>query len=442
MDDNHILDKKIKLNSLLLFIFRVISIVIAFLLVPLLIDYLDMELYGVWLTILSVTMWINYFDIGIGNGLRNKLTEALVEGNKELAKSLISTAYVMLIFISSSTFVIFLLISMLGSWSWVFNIEDIYNAELQLVMLIVVGSGLINFILSLNNHVAYANQDSSFPALRELVFQLFLLIGVIAVLITLKHGSLVSLAIIYMLSTVGSNLMASLYIISKYRSLIPSLKYFSLYHVKPLMSLGGQFFVVQIAALIIFATDNLIITHVIGPSEVTTYNIIYRLFTPIVFLHTILITPLWSAFTESYTNGNFEWIKSNLKTLNKYTSLLLLLTIALALSVKPIILLWLKDSSFYNPSLVVVMALYTFISIWNNNYAYFLNGISKLKLQIYTAVIGSIINIPISIFLAKNVGLGSTGVALGSVISLSLFAIAGPLQSAYILKNGVEGNKI
>jgi O-antigen/teichoic acid export membrane protein len=294
MNDSRGLDRKIKLNTTLLFAFRVFSIGIGFLLVPLLIDYLDVQLYGVWLTILSVTMWINYFDIGIGNGLRNKLTESLVEGNIERAKSLVSTAYVMLTFISISAFVIFLLISGLGSWSRIFNVD-------------------VNFILSLNNHVAYANQEASFSGLWGIISQSFLLMGVLALLTTSKHGGLFSLAVIYALSTVGSNVMLTFYLFRKHRNLIPSPKYFSLNHIKPLMALGTQFFVIQIAALTIFATDNMIIIHVLGPSEVTTYNVIYRLFTPILFVHTILITPLWSAFTESYANNNLKWIKSRLK---------------------------------------------------------------------------------------------------------------------------------
>jgi O-antigen/teichoic acid export membrane protein len=438
MNDSRGLDRKIKLNTTLLFAFRVFSIGIGFLLVPLLIDYLDVQLYGVWLTILSVTMWINYFDIGIGNGLRNKLTESLVEGNIERAKSLVSTAYVMLTFISISAFVIFLLISGLGSWSRIFNVDGIYNAELRLVMLAVMGSVLINFILSLNNHVAYANQEASFSGLWGIISQSFLLMGVLALLTTSKHGGLFSLAVIYALSTVGSNVMLTFYLFRKHRNLIPSPKYFSLNHIKPLMALGTQFFVIQIAALTIFATDNMIIIHVLGPSEVTTYNVIYRLFTPILFVHTILITPLWSAFTESYANNNLKWIKSIFKKLKTYTLLLALAIVAIALSAKPIIFLWLKDLSFYSVPLVAVMAIYTFIMIWNNNYAYFLNGVSKLRVQLYTAVIGGAINIPISIFLAQNVGLGSAGVAVGSIISLSLFAIAGPLQSANILKNRIE----
>jgi len=433
-NESYILDSKIKLNTILLFVFRVLSIGIAFLLVPLFIDYLDVKLYGVWLTILSVTMWINYFDIGIGNGLRNKLTESLVKGDMERAKFFVSSAYVMLTFISIFAFVIFLLISMLGNWSAIFNVEDKYNAELHSVMILVMGSVLISFILSLNNHVAYANQEAAFSGFREFVFQLSLLMGVLVLLTTSKHGGLFNLAVVYMLATVGSNIILTFYLYSKHRNLFPSLKYFSSNYIKPLMSLGVQFFVIQIAALIIFATDNMIITHILGPSEVATYNIIYRLFTPILFVHTILITPLWSAFTESYINNDLNWIRKTFKKLNIYTLLLTLFIVAIALSAKPIIFLWLKDLSFYSAPLVTAMAIYAFIIMWNNNYAYFLNGINKLKLQLCTAVVGGAINIPVSIFLAVNMGLGSAGVALGSIISLSLFAVAGPLQSVHILK--------
>lgn len=440
MNNSIILDKKIKINTVLLFIFRIIGTGISFILVPLLIGYLDIKLYGIWLTMLSVTMWINYFDIGVGNGLRNKLTESLTKNNIEEAKTLICAAYIMVIFISIFAFILFPLISMFVSWSKIFNVEDAYNKELHSVMFLIICAVLINFILSLNNHVAYANQMASFPGLRQIIFQSSLLIGVLIILSTSKYGSLFNLAVIYMLSTVGSNVILTFILFNKYKNLIPSLKYFSLIHIKLLMSLGVQFFIIQIAVLIIFATDNIIIANVIGPSEVTNYNVIYKLFTPVLFVHTILITPLWSGFTESFANNNFRWIKSTFKKLNLYTLLLTFVIVILVIFAKPIIFFWLKDLSFYSFPLVVVMALYTFIVMWNNNYAYFLNGVSKLRFQLYTAIIGSSINIPISIFLARNVGLGSPGVALGSIISLSLFAVVGPLQSANILKYKMKVN--
>jgi O-antigen/teichoic acid export membrane protein len=53
------------------FVIKGASILLSLLLVPLTLDYLNPYEYGIWLTLSSVLMWINYFDIGLGNGLRN-----------------------------------------------------------------------------------------------------------------------------------------------------------------------------------------------------------------------------------------------------------------------------------------------------------------------------------------------------------------------------------
>ena len=55
---------------------------ISLLLVPLTIDYLNPTQYGIWITLMSVIAWFNFFDIGLGNGLRNKFATAKAE-NKE-----------------------------------------------------------------------------------------------------------------------------------------------------------------------------------------------------------------------------------------------------------------------------------------------------------------------------------------------------------------------
>jgi len=55
------------------------SILISFLLIPLTLDYLNPYEYGIWLTLNSVLSWVYLFDIGLGNGLRNRLAEALAK---------------------------------------------------------------------------------------------------------------------------------------------------------------------------------------------------------------------------------------------------------------------------------------------------------------------------------------------------------------------------
>ncbi len=386
--------------------------------------------------------WINSFDIGIGNGLRNKLTECLTFGEIERARNLISTAYFIFILLSALIFLLFISFSSKLAWSDILNINQIYNLDLSKSIIIILLASLINFVLTLNNSVAYSNHESAFAGLKDFISNLFFLLGVILLLAVSKKGGLIELSYIYLLSVILSNTILTFNLYMKYKELRPTLMHFSSVSVKPLISLSMQFFVIQIAALIIFTTDNIIIAHFIGPSEVTNYNIIYRLFMPLLLIHTIIITPFWSGFTDSYANRNFVWIKKALKEINKCTFFLTIGIIITAISAKWLLILWIGDNIVYNPTLIMFMAVYVFIMMWNNNFAYFLNGVGELKMQLCTSIIAIIINIPLSIYLTKIIGLGSTGVVLSGIVSLSLFAIIGPLQSFNLLKGkGVIGNE-
>ena len=85
--------KNITKHVLLSALYKGGHILATFLLVPLTIDFLDTENYGIWLTLSSFIAWFSFFDIGLGNGLRNKFAEAKAKDDLELAKGYVSTAY-------------------------------------------------------------------------------------------------------------------------------------------------------------------------------------------------------------------------------------------------------------------------------------------------------------------------------------------------------------
>jgi O-antigen/teichoic acid export membrane protein len=58
-------------------IVRIVGIAITLLYIPLLLDFLNEEKYGIWITLTTIINWIRIFDVGLGNGLRNKLAEAI-----------------------------------------------------------------------------------------------------------------------------------------------------------------------------------------------------------------------------------------------------------------------------------------------------------------------------------------------------------------------------
>ena len=94
-----------------------VGIMISFLLVPLTLNYLNASEYGVWLTLSSLMTWINHFDIGLGNGLRNKLTKALTLKDFNLGKIYVSTTFAILSVIIIIFIVLFFVINPYIEWN-------------------------------------------------------------------------------------------------------------------------------------------------------------------------------------------------------------------------------------------------------------------------------------------------------------------------------------
>ena len=70
------MDHLLKKNISLLFTLKGASFLVSFLMVPLLLNYLDNEQYGIWLVLSSIVGWVTFFDLGIGNVIRNELGKA------------------------------------------------------------------------------------------------------------------------------------------------------------------------------------------------------------------------------------------------------------------------------------------------------------------------------------------------------------------------------
>ena len=110
------------------------SIVISLLLVPITLGYVSSELYGIWLTLSSVVIWLNFFDVGFTLGLKNKLTEAIALGQWDRGKSLVSTAYFMMTIIFLPLCLLLELFIPFVEWALFLNVSEIYNTEIQKVV--------------------------------------------------------------------------------------------------------------------------------------------------------------------------------------------------------------------------------------------------------------------------------------------------------------------
>ena len=308
---------KAKKNIIASFIIKGLGIAISLVLVPLIINYINPTRYGIWLTLSAVIAWFSFFDIGFGNGLRNKFAEALAIGEVELARIYVSTTYAILAIIISIVLVLFLCVNPFLNWATILNTEPEMAGELSTLAIIVFVFFCLRFVFQLINTVLSANQEPAKASFFDLLGNL-LSLSIIFILTKTVEGSLLVLGTVFSLTPVLVLVFSSLWFYrNTYSRFAPSIKYVRFSYARNLMSLGIKFFIIQIAALILFNTNNIIVTQLFGPGEVTTFNVSFKLFSIITMIFSTIAIPLWSAFTEAYTKEEYGWIKNTLSKVRK-----------------------------------------------------------------------------------------------------------------------------
>ncbi|RCK76496.1 MAG: O-antigen flippase Wzx [Ignavibacteriae bacterium] len=429
----------IKRNILISFILKGISVVISFIMVPITLNYLNVERYGIWLTLNSIISWFYILDIGLGNGLRNKFAEAVARGEKELAKKYVSTAYTILLIIIIFFYVFFLFINPHIDWTKILNTNKSMDTELINLVLIVVTFFCIQFILKLIGTIYIADQK---PALSDSLNVISNAISLIIIFILTKttEGNLIYVGAVFTISPVIIYLLASIISFSTiYKSYRPSIYYIDFSKVKDIGLLGIKFFIIQISGIVIYSTSNIIITQVLGPAEVTPYNIAYKYFNTVMMFFMIIMTPFWSGFTDAYSKNDFEWIKSTMKKLNKFSLGVIIIVIVMILLSDTIYKIWIGSQVKVPFLLTLFMGFYIMIISWGAPFVHFINGVGKIKLQLYFSVFQAVVFLILAVYFSKYLGYGSIGVITAMCIPMLPSIFLWPIQYKMIIENNKSG---
>lgn len=428
------LSTKVKFNIILAFLVKLLSVLVNFILVPLTIGYVNSEKYGIWLTASSIIAWFGVFDFGLGNGLRNKLVQALSHNNKQEVKSLISSAYFSIFGVSSVLAICFLVSSSVLDWALLLNLPYDYSEEINQMMLVILLMFCLQFVLQLINVINFAYQRAA------LVSGIYLIGNIISLLFILGlkyyfRPHLAYLGVAYIGGNILSMLFFNIYFFRENRYLVPSFRYASFSKAKDILKLGGNFFVIQIASLIHFQTVNIIILRYFTPTEVTEYNVAYKLFSIMSIIFGILLAPIWSAVTKAYVEKDYLWIKKiEQRLLNIW--MIAVLGIFLLYFASPIIYkIWIDDIVLISSTTNLGVAIYIITVTFGMIYVNMLNGMGRLKTQFYLSIIYIIVFIPITYFFAVKLNLGLIGISISLIITNVNGIIAAPIEFRRVLKN-------
>ena len=429
---------KVLVNVVLLFFLKGWSGVIQFLLVPLTLLCLDEYEYGIWLLVNSILVWIDSFDIGLGNGLRNKIAEYIAKDKLHAARQAVSTTFAMLILIIIPiSILLFVLVDHLDLYT-LLNVD--HSRIGDLVGIIQVSIGLIcgTFILKFIGNVYLGHQRPAVNTLLVVGGQTLSMLIIAILPYLFQKVSLMHVAIAYTAAPLLIYVVA--YPITFYRvypRLKPSFFLFQKSMISELMGLGVKFFVLQLSGMILFTTSNLLISNLFGPNEVTPYQVVYKYFSFILMLVSIVITPIWSATTDAYVRGDMQWIRNlthrMMKILFSFTALVILLGV-----ISPWIYpYWTLGKVDVPESMTILMGIYIVVIMFSLYFANILYGTGKIFVQMVTTLIEAIMFIPLAILGSKMYGLN--GIIIALILSNLPCAITNIVQYNKIITGKARG---
>lgn len=409
------------------------NILTGFLLVPMTLEYVDNETYGLWIALSSMVAWTSFFDIGINNGLKNHLAKALATGEYDKARMFVSTTYALLALIFIPLMLVLLYAAPYIDW---LSLLNIHHADcLMASVCVIIAYFCINFILSTINIILIADQRPAESSLRTWIQQIISLV-IIFIFTKTTQGSLLNLCLALCTSSL---IVITLFNITlfggRYRHIAPSFKSIDFRQAPVLMKLGIQFFIIQVAGIIQYQMMNFLIIRYYGATDVTAYNIAYKYFNVLFMIWGILITPVWVGATDAVACNDFQWIKNILHKYQKLFFISIGIGLVMLTLSQLVYNLWIGDKVEIPQSLSFTVLLYNLAMMFGSVYVHVLNGCGKLKVQMIACLVSPLVFIGTFYFLKEYYAWGVISILTAAIVSNFNGLILAPVQCRRMLNS-------
>jgi O-antigen/teichoic acid export membrane protein len=358
---------------------RILSSGISFISISILLKTLGINEFGIWITISALFASFSFVDLGLANGLRNALPK--FEDDRVKSNNLIVQTFFITIIIALIAIIIF------ESFSFSNILVDFLKlkykiVDLEIIIDILFYLLIITLCVKPAHAVIQAEHKSHLVSLLLLITQALSLIGYSIILILDVENPLFKVVLVYAITTIVINLSFCIYVI---RSKIKDLNNISIYSntVIDLLKSGLLFFVTAISYLSILQIINVLVIRNLGPSAAGEYGLYSKLFFAINQIAIAGFLPIWSAFASANEKNDFIWKKKTFLKIEKTFLIVLGFLFIVFMSGELIYEIWLGNGSFsYSYHLGALFSLLSLMIVINTGYAYILNGLNKLRLQI------------------------------------------------------------
>jgi O-antigen/teichoic acid export membrane protein len=393
---------------------KAVSVVATLVSIPVTLDYLGVERFGVWMTLSSFAALMAFADFGLGNSLMNAVAAEDARGDSALVRRYVSAALALLTLVAALLIAGWFTLGILVPWGRVLGVAEdgLVAEEVRAATAVFVTCLALGIPATVIQRVQAALQLGYIASIWQLISSILALAGLVAVVIA--KGNLVWLAIAtFGLPVVVGIANSLVFWCFERRTEAPAFALVRRADMAYLARSGVLFFALQFAASLAYASDNLIIAQALGPDAVAQYSVVARLFEGVILILGLFVTPLWPAYAEAAARGDTPWIRRTLrKSLQATAAIVIAIATGLVVFGKPIIEAWVGTAAGYSFALVAAYGAWTVAKGLGATVAAFLNGMNVLRFQVLLAFAFTAFSLAAKIGLASRIGLPGLPLAL------------------------------
>ena len=275
---------------------------------PLMLTHLGATCYGIWVTLQSILSLTALFDLGISNASVNDVAEASARGDADKGARVIGTSLVLLGGCAVGAAVVFA-----GSMFWMAERSCLEmpglcpQTDVSGAILVFAAVLLVTIPLGLIEPVMAAFQQTWITTLPRVGAAIGALVCGWAALTSKASFAWVCAA---------TAIPGALGLLAAWGFawwLQPAIRLQSLVFdrsaARELIATGLAFYGIQVCGVLGFGIDNALIYAVVGPECVTAYAAPHRFFSLVVIAVTLVLGPLWPAYTRAIADGDMVWAR-------------------------------------------------------------------------------------------------------------------------------------
>ncbi len=384
------------------FVSKGISAIAVYVMVRLLYQSLGDVHFGIWSTCHSLLAMTAFADFGIGNGMLNAVAAANARNDHRALSAIIS----------SGTFMLGVVAAVLGlaffvAWPLISSIvvtPDLTHAERGMIgmgFMTFVAYALLSMPLGTGDRVATALQEGFVIHVTRALSQIAAVVAVYTA--TRMHWPFWALCAASLIPGLIATVGTWTCILRSRPWLMPRLRSFDPARAKQLFHSGCGFFAVQMAALIGFNLDTLIVAKGSGAAAAADFALVNRLFSIALVLGTIVLAPLWPAYADAAASGDYNWAR---RTLSRSLGFALVVGCSVCGGIYAFryqfVSAWLGGDTVLPDDLIAASALWTVILLIGSALAMFWNGMHWLRLQWLLGLTFALTAIPLKVWAARS----------------------------------------